>query len=182
MHRPLRPCPSSWLRAPRSTAITPHSFHRGVILVCSTPPSGTAIRSRTSTRSSTLPDLIAIQRESFEWFLHHGLAETFRDISPIKDFTETLQLELEFDPDDEDLRPPPKFSVEECKEKDMTFSAPIFVRARFMNATTGEIKEQTVFMGDFPMMTDKGTFIINGTERVVVSQLVRSPGRHLPAG
>ena len=71
-----------------------------------------------------LPDLIAIQRESFEWFLHQGLAETFRDISPIKDFTETLQLELEFDPDDEDLRPPPKFSVEECKEKDMTFSAP----------------------------------------------------------
>ncbi len=123
-----------------------------------------------------LPDLIAIQRESFEWFLHQGLAETFRDISPIKDFTETLQLELEFDPDDEDLRPPPKFSVEECKEKDMTFSAPIFVRARFMNATTGEIKEQTVFMGDFPMMTDKGTFVINGTERVVVSQLVRSPG------
>lgn len=123
-----------------------------------------------------LPDLIAIQRESFEWFLKEGLAETFRDISPIKDFTETLQLELEFDPDDEDLRPPPKFSVEECKEKDMTFSAPIFVRARFMNATTGEIKEQTVFMGDFPMMTDKGTFVINGTERVVVSQLVRSPG------
>jgi DNA-directed RNA polymerase subunit beta len=123
-----------------------------------------------------LPDLIAIQRESFNWFLHQGLAETFRDISPIKDFTETLQLELEFDPDDEDLRPPPKFSVEECKEKDMTFSAPIFVRARFMNATTGEIKEQTVFMGDFPMMTDKGTFVINGTERVVVSQLVRSPG------
>ncbi len=123
-----------------------------------------------------LPDLIAIQRESFEWFLHQGLAETFRDISPIKDFTETLQLELEFDPEDEDLRPPPKFSVEECKEKDMTFSAPIFVRARFMNASTGEIKEQTVFMGDFPMMTDKGTFVINGTERVVVSQLVRSPG------
>ncbi|HEY6532216.1 MAG TPA: DNA-directed RNA polymerase subunit beta, partial [Acidimicrobiales bacterium] len=123
-----------------------------------------------------LPDLIAIQRESFEWFLHQGLAETFRDISPIKDFTETLQLELEFDPDDEDLRPPPKFSVEECKEKDMTFSAPISVRARFMNASTGEIKEQTVFMGDFPMMTNKGTFVINGTERVVVSQLVRSPG------
>ncbi|MEO9223977.1 MAG: DNA-directed RNA polymerase subunit beta, partial [Acidimicrobiales bacterium] len=123
-----------------------------------------------------LPDLIAIQRKSFEWFLHHGLADTFRDISPIKDFTEQLQLELHFDPDDEDLRPPPKFSVEECKEKDMTFSAPIFVKARFLNAQTGEIKEQTVFMGDFPMMTDKGTFIINGTERVVVSQLVRSPG------
>ena len=78
-----------------------------------------------------LPDLVAIQRESFKWFLEKGLKETFADISPIKDFTETLQLELEFDPDDEDLRPPPKFSVEECKEKDMTFSAPIFVRARF---------------------------------------------------
>ena len=126
--------------------------------------------------SLPLPDLIAIQRKSFDWFLQEGLKETFADISPIKDFTETLQLELEFDPDDEDLRPPPKFSVEECKEKDMTYSAPIFVRARFVNASTGEIKEQTVFMGDFPMMTDKGTFVINGTERVVVSQLVRSPG------
>ncbi|MEE9414941.1 MAG: DNA-directed RNA polymerase subunit beta [Acidimicrobiales bacterium] len=123
-----------------------------------------------------LPDLIAVQRKSFKWFLDEGLANTFRDISPIKDFTETLQLELDFDPNDEDLRPPPKFSVEECKEKDMTYSAPIFVRARFMNSNTGEIKEQTVFMGDFPMMTDKGTFVINGTERVVVSQLVRSPG------
>ena len=123
-----------------------------------------------------LPDLIAVQRESFVWLLEEGLAETFRDISPIKDFSETLQLELEFDPNDEDLRPPPKFSVEECKEKDMTYSAPIFVRARFMNSNTGEIKEQTVFMGDFPMMTDRGTFVINGTERVVVSQLVRSPG------
>src|ERR687894_2924267 len=123
-----------------------------------------------------LPDLIAVQRDSFQWFLEEGLQETFRDISPIKDFTETLQLELEFDPDDEDLRPPPKFSVEECKEKDMTYSAPVFVRARFMNRNTGEIKEQTVFMGDFPIMTEKGTFIVNGTERVVVSQLVRSPG------
>ena len=129
-----------------------------------------------------LPDLIAVQRESFEWFLNEGLAETFRDISPIKDFSEALQLELEFDPDDEDLRPPPKFTVEECKEKDMTYCAPIFVRARFMNRNTGEIKEQTVFMGDFPMMTEKGTFIINGTERVVVSQLVRSPGVIFEAG
>ncbi|MEI7992651.1 MAG: hypothetical protein WCH93_09500, partial [Actinomycetota bacterium] len=123
-----------------------------------------------------LPDLIAVQRVSFDWFLNHGLAETFRDISPIKDFSETLQLELEFDPDDEDLRPTPKFTVEECKEKDITYQAAIFVKARFMNRHTGEIKEQTVFMGDFPMMTEKGTFIINGTERVVVSQLVRSPG------
>jgi DNA-directed RNA polymerase subunit beta len=120
--------------------------------------------------------LIAIQRESFQWFLYEGLAETFRDISPIRDFTSTLELTLDFDPHDEDLRPPPKFSVEECKEKDMTYAAPIFVRATFRNLNTGEIKEQTVFMGDFPMMTEKGTFVINGTERVVVSQLVRSPG------
>jgi DNA-directed RNA polymerase subunit beta len=143
-------------------------------------PSRPAVRERYSFANLDevleLPDLISIQRSSFEWFLHTGLAETFRDISPIEDFSGTLRLELEFDPDDEDLRPPPKFTVEECKEKDMTFSAPIFVRARFMNASTGEIKEQTVFMGDFPMMTEKGTFIINGTERVVVSQLVRSPG------
>ena len=123
-----------------------------------------------------LPHLIDIQRKSFEWFSAEGIADTFRDLSPITDFSETLFLELEFDPKDEDLCPPPKFTVEECKEKDMTFSAPIFVRASFKNATTGEIKEQTVFMGDFPMMTEKGTFIINGTERVVVSQLVRSPG------
>jgi len=123
-----------------------------------------------------LPDLIAVQRDSFKWFLDKGLAEAFADISPIEDFTGQLNLELEFDPTDPDLRPPPKFREEECKEKDMTYAAPVFVRARFMNAQTGEIKEQTVFMGDFPMMTDKGTFIINGTERVVVSQLVRSPG------
>ena len=123
-----------------------------------------------------LPDLLAVQRDSFEWFLNEGLANTFRDISPIKDFSEALQLELEFDPFDEDLRPPPKFTVEECKEKDMTYAAPVFVRARFLNQHTGEIKEQTVFMGDFPVMTEKGTFIVNGTERVVVSQLVRSPG------
>ena len=123
-----------------------------------------------------LPHLIDIQRKSFRWFLDEGVADTFRDLSPISDFSETLTLDLEFDPDDEDLCPPPKFTVEECKEKDMTFSAPVFVRARFMNANTGEIKEQTVFMGDFPVMTEKGTFVINGTERVVVSQLVRSPG------
>src|SRR3954453_20776842 len=147
---------------------------------------GVAVASRSTSRERysfanlkeplELPDLIAIQRESFEWFLNEGLANTFRDISPIKDFSEALQLELEFDPFDEDLRPPPKFTVEECKEKDMTHSAPIFVRARFMNRNTGEIKEQTVFMGDLPAMTEKGTFIVNGTERVVVSQLVRSPG------
>ena len=107
-------------------------------------PSRPAVRDRYSfaniDEALPLPDLISIQRSSFEWFLDHGLAETFRDISPIEDFSGSLRLELEFDPNDEDLRPPPKFSVEECKEKDMTFSAPIFVRARFMNASTGEIK------------------------------------------
>ncbi len=123
-----------------------------------------------------LPDLIAVQRDSFKWFLDEGLKEAFEDISPIEDHSGKLSLELEFDPNDEDLRPPPKFTVEECREKDMTYNAPVFVRARFMNAETGEIKEQTVFMGDFPVMTEKGTFIVNGTERVVVSQLVRSPG------
>ena len=123
-----------------------------------------------------LPDLIAIQRESFEWFMRQGLAEAFSDISPISDFSGNMKLELEFDPTDEDLCPPPKFSMEECRERDMSYSSSIFVRARFLRADTGEIKEQVVFMGDFPKMTDKGTFIINGTERVVVSQLVRSPG------
>jgi len=123
-----------------------------------------------------LPDLIAIQRESFQWFLNQGITDTFRDISPITDFSETLSLEFVFDPKDEDLCPPPKFTVEECRERDMTYSSSIFVRATFMNRDTGEIKEQTVFIGDFPRMTEKGTFIINGTERVIVSQLVRSPG------
>ncbi|HLF99296.1 MAG TPA: DNA-directed RNA polymerase subunit beta [Acidimicrobiia bacterium] len=118
-----------------------------------------------------LPDLIAVQRDSFDWFLRDGVAEVLNEISPIKDFTENLELELA-----EHVFEPPKYSIEECREKDLTYSRPLFVTARFMNRQTGEIKEQTVFMGEFPMMTDKGTFIINGTERVVVSQLVRSPG------
>jgi DNA-directed RNA polymerase subunit beta len=118
-----------------------------------------------------VPDLIAIQRESFDWFLHEGLKETFRDMSPVEDFTGNLQLDF-----GEHRFDPAKHTVQECKEKDMTYSAPLFVTATFMNKETGEIKEQTVFMGDFPMMTEKGTFVINGTERVVVSQLVRSPG------
>ncbi len=118
-----------------------------------------------------LPDLISVQKDSFNWFLNEGLKETFHDVSPIEDFTGNLQLEF-----GEYRFEEPKHSVDECKEKDMTFSASLFVTSRFMNKETGEIKEQTVFMGDFPMMTDKGTFVINGTERVVVSQLVRSPG------
>ncbi len=118
-----------------------------------------------------VPNLIALQRDSFKWFLEEGLHETFHDISPIKDFTENLAVEFgahEFGD--------PKYSVEECKEKDMSFQAPLFVDVSFVNRETGELKEQQVFMGDFPLMTDRGTFVINGTERVVVSQLVRSPG------
>jgi DNA-directed RNA polymerase subunit beta len=117
------------------------------------------------------PNLISVQRESFDWFLNEGLKETLRDISPIEDFTGNLALQF-LDHRFEQ----PKFDEDECKEKDLDFSRPLFVTAAFINKETGEIKEQTVFMGDFPMMTEKGTFIINGTERVVVSQLVRSPG------
>src|SRR5207342_2630215 len=100
-----------------------------------------------------------------------GLEEIFEEISPIEDFQGTMSLSFR------DHRfEPPKYSIAECKERDVTYSAPLFVTAEFMNATTGEIKSQTVFMGDFPLMTERGTFVINGTERVVVSQLVRSPG------
>ena len=123
-----------------------------------------------------IPNLIGVQRESFEWFLTEGLREVFEDISPVKGVSDDLQLELTFDPDDADLNPKPKFTEAECRDRDMTYSVPKFVKAKFLNRPTGEIKEQTVFIGDFPKMTDKGTFIINGTERVVVSQLVRSPG------
>ena len=123
-----------------------------------------------------MPDLLDIQRQSFQQFLKVGLDETFRYISPIEDFSGNLRLELEYDPEDELLCPPPKFTVEECREKGHTYQSSILVRARFSNRATGEIREQLVFMGDFPMMTEKGTFIVNGTERVVVSQLVRSPG------
>ena len=123
-----------------------------------------------------IPDMLSIQRDSFAQFMSEGLARAFASISPITDYSGTLQLELEFDPDDDDLHPPPKFGVDDCKAMDTTHSAPIFVRARFLNAATGEIKEQIVFMGDLPRMTEQGTFIVNGTERVIVSQLVRSPG------
>ena len=117
------------------------------------------------------PNLISVQKESFEWFLNEGLTETLSDISPIEDFTGNLALQFighEFKA--------AKFDENECKDKDLDYSRPLFVTAAFINKETGEIKEQTVFMGDFPMMTGTGTFIINGTERVVVSQLVRSPG------
>jgi DNA-directed RNA polymerase subunit beta len=116
-------------------------------------------------------DLVAIQRHSFDWLTEKGLREVFDEISPIEDFTGQMALSFS-----EHRFEDPKHSQDECREKDMTYSAPLFVTAEFVNRTTGEIKSQTVFMGDFPMMTEKGTFIINGTERVVVSQLVRSPG------
>ena len=140
-----------------------------------------------------VPDLLALQTESFDWLLGNekwqarvaeaieagrtdvpdrsGLEEIFEEISPIEDFAESMSLSFR-----ESRFESPKYSIEECQERDQTYSAPLFVTAEFMNNTTGEIKSQTVFMGDFPLMTERGTFIINGTERVVVSQLVRSPG------
>jgi DNA-directed RNA polymerase subunit beta len=136
---------------------------------------------------------LALQTESFDWLLGNdiwrnrvaaaleagrkdvpttsGLEDIFEEISPIDDFAGSMSLSFR------DHRfEPPKYTVEQCRDKDFTYSAPLFVTAEFMNNETGEIKSQTVFMGDFPLMTNKGTFVINGTERVVVSQLVRSPG------
>ena len=138
---------------------------------------GTAVNERLSFAKirEALPieelDLVAIQRESFSWLLEDGLAGIFDEISPIEDSQGRMALSFLNHRFEE-----PKYSVEECKEKDYTFAAPLFVTAEFLNKDDGTIKSQTVFMGDFPMMSDKGTFIINGTERVVVSQLVRSPG------
>jgi len=117
-----------------------------------------------------LPNLIEIQHRSYQWFLDEGLRELFRDISPISDFTGNLLLEFI----DYSLGEP-KYSVDDCKERDVTYAAPLRVKVRLINKETGEVKEQEVFMGDFPLMTETGTFIINGAERVIVSQLVRSP-------
>ncbi|MDD4145920.1 MAG: DNA-directed RNA polymerase subunit beta [Clostridia bacterium] len=117
-----------------------------------------------------MPNLIEIQQNSYAWFLKEGIREMFNDISPIQDFTGNLVLEIIDYKLDE-----PKYSVPECRERDVTYNAPMRVKARLINKETGEVKEQEVFMGDFPLMTEKGTFIINGAERVVVSQLVRSP-------
>ena len=118
-----------------------------------------------------VPNLIAIQTESFKWFITEGLDQAFADISPIENSTKDMCVEF-----GDHRFGDPKFSVDECKEKDVSYQAPLFVEIRFINKETGEIKEQEVFVGDFPLMTPRGTFIINGTERVVVSQLVRSPG------
>ena len=120
----------------------------------------------------TMPNLIDIQTKSYDWFIKEGLREVFEDISPIKDYSDNLILEFI----DYSLSDPPKYEQEECKERDVTYAAPLKVRVRLVNRETGEIKEQEVFMGDFPLMTAQGTFIYNGAERVIVTQLVRSPG------
>ena len=120
-----------------------------------------------------VPNLIEIQRKSYEWFLTNGLSEMFADISPIQDFTGNLVLAF-----GEHALGEPKYSVAACKERDVTYAAPLKVKVQLINRQTGEVKEQEVFMGDFPLMTENGTFVINGAERVVVSQLVRSPGAY----
>ena len=119
-----------------------------------------------------MPNLIQIQTDSYKWFIEEGLREVFEDISPIKDYADNLVLEFI----DYAITDSPKYEQEECKERDVTYAAPLKVKVRLINKETGEVKEQEVFMGDFPLMTEKGTFIYNGAERVVVTQLVRSPG------
>ena len=118
-----------------------------------------------------VPNLIAIQTDSFKWFMSEGLDQAFQDIAPIENNTKDMCVEF-----GDHRFGDPKYTIDECKEKDVSYQAPLYVEIRYINRETGEIKEQEVFMGDFPLMTNRGTFIINGTERVVVSQLVRSPG------
>ncbi|MCW5854352.1 MAG: DNA-directed RNA polymerase subunit beta, partial [Anaerolineae bacterium] len=142
----LRPLPESLLRRPRK------SYSR-------------------IPEVTDLPDLIEIQSTSFKWFQLEGLRELFEEISPIVSFNKALELHFVDYRFDE-----PKHGEQEAREMDMTYAAPLWVQVRLLNRDTGEVQEQEVFMGDFPLMTDKGTFIINGTERVVVSQLIRSPG------
>ena len=119
-----------------------------------------------------MPNLIDMQKSSYDWFIKDGLREVFHDVSPITDYTGNLILEFT----DYRLDEQPKYSIEECKERDTNYAAPLRVQVRLINQETGEIKEQEIFMGDFPLMTEQGTFIINGAERVIVTQLVRSPG------
>ncbi len=119
-----------------------------------------------------MPNLIEVQKNSYQWFLDEGLKAVFRDISSITDYQGNLVLDfIGYRLDDK-----PKYTIAECKERDATYAAPMRVRASLLNKETGEVKEQDIYMGDFPLMTEAGTFIINGAERVIVSQLVRSPG------
>ena len=120
-----------------------------------------------------MPNLIEVQKNSYQWFLDEGLREVLRDVSPITDYTGNLVMEfIDYSLDLDNI----KYSIEECKERDATYSAPLKVKVRLINKETGEVKEEEIFMGDFPLMTETGTFVINGAERVIVSQLVRSPG------
>jgi DNA-directed RNA polymerase subunit beta len=121
-----------------------------------------------------IPNMLKIQKDSYEWFLKEGLREVFKDVDTITDYTGNLELSFL----DYSMNEPPKYTVEECKERDATFAKPIKVRVRLHNKETDEIKEQEIFMGDFPLMTNGGTFVINGAERVIVSQIVRSPGMY----
>jgi DNA-directed RNA polymerase beta subunit len=152
------------------------------------PIADTSGKGTTESASPSVPDvpnLIAIQRASFDQFLNEGLRDTVNDISPIQDFTGTLMVEFgpytiggwePGMPFDEIM---PNNPIKECREKDMTYAAPLTMEVSFVNKETGEIRRQKVFMGDLPLMTEWGTFIINGTERVIVTQLVRSPGAYL---
>ena len=120
-----------------------------------------------------MPNLIEIQKNSYQWFLDEGLKEVFADISPITDFAGHLSLEfVDFTLCKNDI----KYTIEECKERDATYAAPLKVKVRLCNKDKDEINEHEIFMGDLPLMTDTGSFVINGAERVIVSQLVRSPG------
>ena len=119
-----------------------------------------------------MPNLIEVQKKSYQWFLDEGLEEVFRDIGSITDYTGNLVLDFIDYTMDED----PKYTIAQCKARDVTYAKPLKVRARLQNKETGEVKENIIFMGDFPLMTDAGTFVINGAERCIVSQLVRSPG------
>ena len=121
-----------------------------------------------------IPNMLKIQKDSYEWFLREGLREVFKDVATITDYTGNLELSFL----DYSMNEPPKYTVEECKERDATYAKPIKVRVRLHNKETDEIKEQEIFMGDFPLMTNGGTFVINGAERVIVSQIVRSPGMY----
>ena len=121
-----------------------------------------------------MPNLLKIQKDSYDWFLREGLHEVFRDVAAISDYTGNLELSfLDYSLDEK-----PKYTIEECKERDATYAKPIKVRVRLLNKQSGEIKDQEIFMGDFPLMTNGGTFVINGAERVIVSQIVRSPGMY----
>ena len=119
-----------------------------------------------------LPNLLEVQKDSFKWFMEEGLMEVLHDVSPITDYTGNLFIEFV----DYSFDQQPKYPVEECKERDANYAAPLKVAVRLTNRLTGEVKQSDIFMGDFPIMTDNGTFVINGAERVIVSQIVRSPG------